>query len=434
MKEKVLNTLKGQSNAVSTEELCSLLENASTDEISKVQPILNEMVQNGEVYYTNKGKYILFENCPDIKIGEIDVNQKGFGFLLQEGEDIHIEKMFLNGAIDGDTVIVEITEKKPKLEGRVLRIVKRNLNNLVGTVRFIHGKPFMTLEDKRALTIELDMKSTRDCVDGTVVVASIIKEVRKNYYLARVNTIIGHKDDAGVDILTIAYKHEIYPDFSNKTMKEIESIPNEVDPKELEGRTDLTGKVVFTIDGADTKDIDDAISLEMKGNNYLLGVHIADVSYYVKEGTALYEDTLERGTSSYLADTVIPMLPHKLSNGICSLNEGVIRLTESCVMEIDGKGKVIDYDIFPSYIKSRKKMTYKDVNEIIMRNNVPEGYEDFADILIKMNELAHILRKEKVSRGYIDFDLDEAKIICDENGRAVDIQRRIREDGEKMIE
>lgn len=433
MKEKMLEVLKGEQNAITTEELCSKL-NVDIDGLSEVQPILNEMVKSGEIYYTNKGKYILFENCKDIFIGEIDVHPKGFGFLLLPGDDVHIEKNMLNGAIDGDIVIVEVIARHPKLEGRVLKIVKRNLENLVGEVRFIHGKPFMSLEDKRNLVIELDNRSTKNCVDGSIITAKIVKEVRKNYYLAKVKDVIGHKDDAGVDILTIAYKHEIYPDFSEKAMKETEKIPNEVDKNSLIGRRDLTDKMIFTIDGVDTKDIDDAISLEKKGDNYVLGVHIADVSFYVEEGSALDTDALNRGTSSYLADTVIPMLPHKLSNGICSLNEGVIRLTESCIMEIDKNGKIVDYDIFPSYIKSAKKMNYGMVNDILMRDIVKEGYEPYVQTLKSMNELAHILRKEKVSRGYIDFGIDEAKIICDENGRAIEVKRVLREDGEKMIE
>lgn len=434
MKDRILKTLSSLKNAVTTEELVSLMGSLSVEEISQVQGILNDMVQKFEIYYTNKGKYILFENCQDIEIGKISVHPKGFGFLILPGDDVHIEKNMLNGAIDGDRVIVEVVARKPKLEGRVLRIVERDLNNLVGEIRFIHGKPFMNLEDKRKLIIELDPKTTRDCVEGTIVLSSIIKEIKKNYYLARVNKIIGHKDDAGVDILTVAYKHEIYPDFSKKTIEELESIPTSVSDEDLKGRTDLTDKTIFTIDGADTKDIDDAISLEEKGDNYLLGVHIADVSYYVKPRSALNEDAMNRGTSSYLADTVIPMIPHKLSNGICSLNEGVIRLTESCVMEITPKGEVVDFDIFESYIKSRKKMTYKDVNEILMRNTVPSGYEPFKEILLKMNELAHILRNYKTRKGSIDFELGEVKIECDEFGRACDVHRVVREDAERMIE
>lgn len=434
MKESVLNTLKLQMNAVTSEELVSLIGNLTPEQIKEVQAVLNEMVQKSEIYYTNKGKYILFENCKDIEIGEIDVNPKGFGFLLLPGDDVHIEKNMLNGAIDKDKVIVEITSRKPKLEGRVLRIVERDLNNFVGEIKYIHGKPFMNLEDKRKLIIELDPNTTKNCVEGTIAQAQIVKEIRKNYYLAKIKDIIGHKDDAGVDILTIAYKHEIYPDFSKKTLTELDKIPDSVDPKDLTGRRDLTSKMIFTIDGADTKDIDDAISLERKGNNYLLGVHIADVSHYVCPGSALNEDAMNRGTSSYLVDTVIPMLPHKLSNGICSLNEGVIRLTESCVMEITPTGEVVDFDIFESFIKSNKKMTYKDVNEILMRDITPQGYEPFKDTLKEMNTLAHILKNRAVRNGLIDFDLDEAKIYCDEFGRACKVERCVREDGEKMIE
>ena len=434
MKERVLEILKHEFNAISTEELVSKLGNITPEEINEVQKILNEMVQNFELYFTKKEKYILFENCQDIEIGEIDVNPKGFGFLLLPGDDVHIEKDMLNGAIDGDMVIVEVTSRTPKLEGRVLKIVKRNLNNLVGQIKYIHGKPFMLLEDKRNITIEIEPNSAKNCVEGTVVLVTVIREKTKNYYFAKVSNIIGHKDDAGVDILTIAYKHEIYPEFSEKAMQETENIETEVNPKELEGRRDLTEKEIFTIDGVDTKDIDDAISLEEKNGNYILGVHIADVSHYVQEGMALNEDALARGTSSYLADTVIPMLPHKLSNGICSLNEGVIRLTESCEMEIDRKGKIIDYNIFPSYIISKKKMNYTSVNKLLKEGIVEEGYEPFKDTLIKMNELAKLLRKQMESRGYINFNIDEAKIICDENGRAIDIKRRVQDDGEKLIE
>ena len=218
-------------------------------------------------------------------------------------------------------------------------------------------------------------------------------------------------------------------------MAEVEKLPSEVKEEEMVGRRDLRDKTIFTIDGADTKDIDDAISLDMLENgNYSLGVHIADVSYYVKEGSEIYQEAMERGTSVYLADRVIPMLPHKLSNGICSLNEGVDRLAMSCVMEIDSKGNVVSYDIFESVIRSRKKMTYTDVNKIIEENIIPEGYEPFADTLIKMEELAQILRKHKVERGYIDFGIDESKIIVDETGKAIDIKLRNRGKGENLIE
>ena len=304
-----------------------------------------------------------------------------------------------------------------------------------GEIYFVNNKPFVKLEDKnKKLDIRLDEKSTNGLVEGTKVIVSITKEMSRNKYMGRVTTVIGHKDDPGVDIKLVAYKYNIYEEFSKKALEQTDEIPNVVSDSELKGRTDLTKEVIFTIDGDDTKDIDDAISYRFEDGLHVLGVHIADVSYYVTENSYLDKDALSRGTSSYLADSVIPMLPHKLSNGICSLNEGVIRLTQSCVMKINNDGNVVDYDIFPSFIKSRKKMTYKKVNDIIMRNIVDPNYEEFSDILKQMNDLAHILRRNKVKRGYIDFDLDEAKIIVDGYKNVVGIEKRVREDAERMIE
>ena len=201
------------------------------------------------------------------------------------------------------------------------------------------------------------------------------------------------------------------------------------------GRRDLRNEMIFTIDGDDTKDIDDAIAIKKLDNgNYELGVHIADVSYYVKEGSKLYESAMSRGTSVYLADRVIPMLPHKLSNGICSLNPNVDRLAISCVMEINPKGDVVSYDIFESVIRSRKQMTYKNVNKILEENIIPEGYEEYVDSLRLMSELADILRDNKVRRGYIDFGIEESKIIVNETGEAIDVVLRERGVGEKLIE
>ena len=274
----------------------------------------------------------------------------------------------------------------------------------------------------------------KGCVEGHKVIISIIKEIGNRTFLGKVEKIIGHKNDPGVDILTIAAKHSIETEFSEEVKRELKNIPDEVCENDLIGRTDLTKEMIFTIDGDDTKDIDDAISVKRDGKNYVLGVHIADVSNYVKVGSALYDSAFSRGTSSYLADTVIPMIPHQLSNGICSLNPEVIRLTISCVMTIDGNGKVISYDIFPSYIKSRKQMTYKNVNKILDENIIPEGYGEFADTLKLMHELSKILRQEKINRGYIDFGIDEAKVIQDENGKAIDIVKRVQGTGEKLIE
>ena len=436
MKEQVINVMSDRYEALDVIEINDLLELTSPEDLSRLNNVLCELEKDGVVYKTKKNKYILFKNCPSLKSGILSLNKKGFGFLIiKDGEDIYIDKDNINGAVNDDRVLVEIINNHGKTEGRVLRVLNRDLSNLIGEIYFLDNKPFVKLEDKnKKLDIKLDSKSTNGLVEGTKVIVSITKEMSKNKYMGRVTTVIGHKDDPGVDIKLVAYKYNIYEEFSKKAMEQTDAIPSVVENSELKGRTDLTNEVIFTIDGDDTKDIDDAISYKFENGLHVLGVHIADVSYYVTENSYLDKDALSRGTSSYLADSVIPMLPHKLSNGICSLNEGVVRLTQSCVMKINNEGNVVDYDIFPSFIKSRKKMTYKKVNDIIMRNVVDPNYEEFSDVLKQMNELAHILRRNKVKRGYIDFDLDEAKIIVDEDKNVVGIEKKVREDAERMIE
>ena len=438
MRERILELLENIHEAKETMEINDLLGLTTAEEYRELQDTLNQLVDEYLVFYTKKGKYILLKNCPGIVIGKLSVNKKGFGFIILDKEDdIYVDEKNMHDAINDDIVLAEVFTSGVRKEAKIVRVIKRELKDLVGEIVFDDsGRCFANLtDDKRDIVIELTKDSTKDCVEGHRVLVKVIKELGRNKYLGEVLKIIGHKNDPGTDILTIAYKHGIYENFSDEVEKELLDIPNEVSEKELKGRKDLTDLTIFTIDGDDTKDIDDAISIKKLDNgNYELGVHIADVSNYVKENTALGDAAYDRGTSSYLADTVIPMIPHKLSNGICSLNEGVIRLTMSCVMEIDNKGHVVNYDIFPSYIKSRKKMTYKKVNDIIVRGIVPEGYEDFKDDLLLMNELHLILRKERNSRGYINFDLDEAKIIQDENGKAIDVVKRIREEGEMLIE
>ena len=436
MREQIINVLNDKYEALDVIEINDLLGLTTPEDLSRLGNDLESLYKDNVLYKTKKGKFILFKNCPNLKVGVLSLKKGGFGFLLvPTGEDIYIDKSNINNAVNDDKVLVELVNNYGKIEGKVLRVLNRDLNNLIGEVYYIKDKPYVKLEDKKKnIEIKLDEKASKGVVAGTKVIVTVLKEMSRNKYMGKINTIIGHKDDPGVDIKLIAYKHNIYEEFSSKALEQTDNIPTEVNDKDLIGRTDLTDKMIFTIDGDDTKDIDDAISYEYKDGLHILGVHIADVSYYVTENSYLDKDALERGTSSYLADSVIPMLPHKLSNGICSLNEGVVRLTQSCVMKIDDTGKVVDYDIFPSYIKSRKKMTYKKVNDIIIRNIIDPEYKEFADTLIKMNNLAHILRANKVRRGYIDFDLDEAKIIVDEDKNVVGIEKRIREDGERLIE
>ena len=436
MKEKIIEILKDETKAKSVNEINDKLGLTKVEEIEELENVLEEMTKDGIIHESKKHEFLLMKNTKTLKCGHLSINRSGNGFVDIPGEeDIFIRNEFLHGAIDGDFVEVDFVKYQGEMEGRVIKILKRDIKNVVGEMIKIKNKlTFKPDNDKLDIVVKLTKDSIRQCVEGHKVVVTIIREIGTRMFLGKVTKIIGHKNDPGVDILSIALRHGIETEFNNAVIKELETIPYEVKPEELKGRKDLTYEMIFTIDGDDTKDIDDAISLEKNNDNYILGVHIADVSHYVRVGTQLYETAFSRGTSSYLADTVIPMIPHQLSNGICSLNPEVVRLTISCVMTINPKGKVIDYDVFPSYIKSNKQMTYKNVNKILMKDTVPEGYEPYAEKLKEMNELAKILRAEKMSRGYIDFGLDEAKVIQDENGKAIDIVKRTRGDGENLIE
>ena len=435
MEEKVLDIINNHNKALTYDEI---LERLTDEEIPQLPEVLSKLIKELKIRFTNKGKYAKFDDKSQ-KIGTFAANRKGFGFVIIDGEDkdYYVSSDNVNGAIDGDEVVIKILDES-RHEAAVVRVNKRNLTNmLVGEFYKKDGKNLLKLDDdKLNIIVEISEDDAKGVVPGHKVVVKVENKIEKsNYYQGKIIRVLGHKDDPGVDILSIAARYQINDVFSDGVIEELKNIPDEVSSDELKGRRDLTGEVIFTIDGDDTKDIDDAISIKKLNNgNYVLGVHIADVSHYVKEGTALGDEAYARGTSSYLANTVIPMLPHQLSNGICSLNPNVIRLTLSCVMEIDDKGKLVDSDIFESYIKSRKQMTYKNVNKILNENVIPEGYEEFADDLRLMEELSKIIRKRKLEKGYIDFDVPEPKIITDEEGRAIDIQKRIQDTGENLIE
>ena len=438
MREEIIELLGKEKRALSATEICDKLNLNTAGELKKLLDNLRILEEGYTVYRSNKDKYMLFENSHLLK-GRLSVNKKGFGFVIVDGrdEDIYIDAKNMNGALNNDLVVVEELKGQngKKTEGRVVKVLKKENNLIVGEYKIIDGNPHFIPDDKKLrMEIILDNKDLDDLVDGHKIQVSIIKEMGKYKYLGEVVKIIGHKNDPGVDILSIIYDHGINDVFTDEVMEEVNALPSEVLDSDRKGRKDLTDMTIFTIDGDDTKDIDDAISISKKGENYILGVHIADVSYYVKEGTALYKEAYSRGTSVYLVDRVVPMLPHKLSNGICSLNPNVDRLAISCIMEITPNGKIVSHDIFESIIRSRIQMTYKKVNKILNDEETPEGYEPFKDDLKLMWELAKILRKEKLSRGYLDFDVDEPKILVDENCKPYDVVLRERGKGENMIE
>ena len=438
MREEIIELLGKEKRALSATEICDKLNLNTAGELKKLLDNLRILEEGYTVYRSNKDKYMLFENSHLLK-GRLRVNKKGFGFVIVDGrdEDIYIDAKNMNGALNNDLVVVEELKGQngKKTEGRVVKVLKKENNLIVGEYKIIDGNPHFIPDDKKLrMEIILDNKDLDDLVDGHKIQVSIVKEMGKYKYLGEVVKIIGHKNDPGVDILSIIYDHGINDVFTDEVMEEVNALPSEVLDSDRKGRKDLTDMTIFTIDGDDTKDIDDAISISKKGENYILGVHIADVSYYVKEGTALYKEAYSRGTSVYLVDRVVPMLPHKLSNGICSLNPNVDRLAISCIMEITPNGKIVSHDIFESVIRSRIQMTYKKVNKILNDEETPEGYEPFKDDLKLMWELAKILRKEKLARGYLDFDVDEPKILVDENCKPYDVVLRERGKGENMIE
>ncbi len=437
MKEQIVEILRESKKALSVHEINDFMNLTTVEEFKELLKCLNEMEDALEIYKTNKDNFMLFENS-HLKVGKVIAKKQGYAFVdVENDEDIFIPQSNLNGAIHGDKVIAEITGKTERgFDGRIVKVVDRTLKQAVGEFYYHKKTPCVKLDDEKVhLELIIKKDKTMGAMDGHKVLVKITRPLKPNTYEGEVLRILGHKNDPGVDILSIVLKYGIHDSFSEEVMREVDALPNEVLESELVGRRDLRDEMIFTIDGSKTKDIDDAISLKkLENGNYELGVHIADVSHYVKKGTKLYEEALERGTSVYLADRVIPMLPHKLSNGICSLNPGVDRLAQSCVMEIDKKGKILSSEIFESVICSRKQMTYENVNKILEEDIVPEGYEEFASTLKEMEELASILRKEKISRGYIDFEIDEPEIVVNEKGEAIDVVLRERGLGEKLIE
>ena len=441
MRDDILNILKNSDKALDLYELHDMLHINTVEGAKELTDELRKLTDEVVVYHSNKDKYMMLEKS-HLRKGVMRTNKKGFGFVEVDNmdDDIYVAQENMNGAIHDDIVLVEITRKMnlDRLEGRILKVVKRQVQRYIGEITFDEkGKGHIKLDDNKIkLNIEIPKENSLNAVDGHKVVVELVKKMNNNLrYEGKVVEIIGHKNDPGVDILSIIYKYNINTVFPDDVKEEVANINMEVLPNEYHGRRDLRDQMIFTIDGDDTKDIDDAISIEKFANgHYKLGVHIADVSYYVKEGSPLDNEAMERGTSVYLVDRVIPMLPHELSNGICSLNPNVDRLAISCVMEFDSTGKQLDYEIFPSVIKSRIQMTYKKVNSILEKNVVPEGYEPYAETLRQMSELATILRKAKVKRGYINFDIDEAKILVDENCKPTEITVRERGVGENLIE
>lgn len=435
MESKILEILSGKNKSLTIMEINDLLGLHTIEEYQELEKTLNILCMEAQIYYSEKKKrYTLFSNTNYMK-GKLIVNPKGYGFVIlddNDREDIFINSRNMLDAKSNDIVLVEYINKHNK-EGKVTKVIKRDESNLVGLFDSENGIDYVILDKKEYGKYIIPKGFSKGAVPGHKVLVRRLFNGAFNE--AEVIKIIGHKNDVGIDILSYVYEYGFDPTYSDDVMAEVEKIPSEVSEEEMLSRTDLRDKMIFTIDGKDTKDIDDAISIEKIDNDkYILGVHIADVSHYVKKGSYLDDDAYERGTSVYLVDRVVPMLPHKLSNGICSLNPNVDRLAMSCVMEINGKGYVSNYQIFKSVIRSKKQMNYDDVNSILEDNVIPSGYEEYVDTLRTMNELSNILRKKMVRHGYIEFNIKEPKIIVDDSCHPVDIKICEQRTGEKLIE
>lgn len=396
------------------------------------------------------------KRLPDSLVGTFSGTDRGFGFVMVEDEgidDIFVPAKATKLAFNGDTVEVEITEAPDpsggrSAEGKITRIIERKTEQVIG--EFIpytddeiadynlYGYVKAKLKKGPEHIIQIEMNGLNPTRGEIVSVDITHYPAYKGEDMRGVVTeTIGHKDEPGIEILSIVHKHNIRSEFPDEVLAEAEQVPDQISAADLKGRRDLRGQQIITIDGADAKDLDDAVTVERLDNGHFqLGVHIADVSHYVREDSALDKEAFERGTSSYLTDRVIPMLPQRLSNGICSLHPKVDRLTLSCEMEINQQGNVVAYDIFPSVIRSVERMTYEAVNHILEEKHpqTRKQYQSLVPMLEEMAELHHILEQKRRHRGAIDFDSDEAKIIVDKDGKAIDIELRERRVGERLIE
>ncbi len=372
--------------------------------------------------------------------GVISINKHDEGFIKgNDGKKYKIKTEDLNDALDGDIVVAKPTKKMS--EGHIIckvdKIIKRKDGLVVVEVdKDENGEYYLRPFNARlSHPIKINAMSMKPLVEGDRIVVKISELTDNKCYYAGFIKNIGHKDDPDADLKIIAIENKIVIDFSEQALAEADAIPTEVLDEERVGRLDLTNKLIFTIDGASTKDRDDAVSIEInEKGNYVVGVHISDVTHYVHPGMQLWEEALQRGTSVYMADTVIPMLPHKLSNGICSLNPDVDRLTFSCIMEITPQGEVLNYDFVDSIINSRKAMTYEDVNKIFEDGDLPEGYEEFYDDLEMMRQLSLKMEKIKEKRGYVNFGSNDLEIQMDEDRNPLSFKQKEQKTAEKIIE
>ncbi len=408
---------------------------------SELMEVLDSLVADGTIGVSKKGKYMKPENVA--LVGTFESTSRGFGFVVipDREDDIFVKANDTMNAFYHDKVKVVITTEKnggKRAEGKIVAIVEHEVKEVVGTFQKNRTYGFVIPDNAKInCDIFIPQEFMNGAVEGSKVVASISDygSQSKNPQ-GEVTEVLGHIDDPGVDIMSIIKAYDLPVEFPESVKKAINDIPDVVSEKDKAGRADLRNIQMVTIDGEDAKDLDDAVSISKEGPVYHLGVHIADVSHYVTEGSALDKEALKRGTSVYLVDRVIPMIPHKLSNGICSLNQGEDRLALSCLMDIDEKGNVVGHRICETVINVDRRMSYTSVKKILVDNDTNEimKYKELVPMFHMMEEVAELLRKKRFARGSVDFDFPESKIILDENGHPTDIKPYDRNVATKIIE
>ncbi|MGT2742121.1 ribonuclease R [Streptococcus plurextorum] len=452
MKEHIINYLKEHGKS-SVNDLASALDMAGAKKFPALIKEISKMESQKELRFSDDGSISLRkkpEKKEHITIqGIFRANKAGFGFLTvdENEDDLFIGRNDVGHAIDGDTVEAVIKKPADRLKGtaaeaRVVGIVERSLKTVVGKFILDDEKPkyagYIKSKNQK-IQQKIYIKKEPVLLDGTEIIKVDIDKYPTrghDYFVGQVRDIVGHQGDVGIDVLEVLESMDIVSEFPEDVLAEANAVPDAPREKDLIGRVDLRQETTFTIDGADAKDLDDAVHIKRLDNgNFELGVHIADVSYYVTEGSALNREAIARGTSVYVTDRVVPMLPERLSNGICSLNPNVDRLTQSALMEIDTKGRLVDYQICQSVIKTKHRMTYSRVNDILAED--AEALEEYADIVTDVRDMAtlhKILEAMRLRRGALNFDTAEAKIIVNDKGMPVDIVMRERGTAERMIE
>ncbi|PMR93175.1 ribonuclease R [Streptococcus intermedius] len=449
MKEEILSYLREKKEA-SMDELAQRLGKEKAKDFRNLVQMISEMERKRQLTFSNAGKIQIRKEKQKLTLkGTFHAHKNGFGFvtLNEEEDDLFIGRNDVNYAIDGDRVEVVITKVADRSRGisaeaKIIDVLEHSLKTAVGQLILDEEKPkyagYIRSKNQK-ISQPIYIKKPALVLDGTEILKVEIDKYptkKHDFFVATILDVVGHKDDPGIDVLEVLESMDIVSEFPERVLKEASAIPDMPSKKDFEGRLDLRNEITFTIDGADAKDLDDAVHIKKLSNGHFeLGVHIADVSYYVQEGSELDKEALNRATSVYVTDRVVPMLPERLSNGICSLNPNVDRLTQSAIMEIDQKGRVVKHTVTQTVIKTTFRMTYSDVNDIITGDKEKRAaFKTIVPSIEQMTELHAILETMRFKRGALNFDTKEAKILVNKTGRPVDIILRQRGVAERMIE